>query len=76
MSTKSIDEQIAERVAKLAPDDKNKVLDFVEALTSSQSHGVPGASWRQFIGSISQDDLDLMEKAIEEDCERVDPNAW
>lgn len=76
MSTTSIQEQIAERVAKLPPEDQKRVLAFVDSLPGNQLHGVPGANWKPFIGSISAEDLDLMEKAIEEECERIDPNEW
>lgn len=38
--------------------------------------GLPGAAWAQFAGSISPEDLALMEQAIEEDCERIDLSEW
>jgi hypothetical protein len=76
MTTISLTQQIADEVAKLPPQDQERVLAFAQALGSTQPQGVPGATWSQFAGSISKEDLDLMEKAIEEECERVDPNEW
>ena len=36
----------------------------------------PGASLLDLVGSISKEDLDLMSKAIEEECERIEDDAW
>jgi hypothetical protein len=29
-----------------------------------------------FAGRISEEDLDIMEREIEEHCERIDPDGW
>ena len=50
---------------------QRRVLEFAHALATSEPKGVPGASLLRFAGTISKEDLDLMEKAIEEDCEKV-----
>lgn len=65
MSTTSIQDQIAERVSKLPPEDQKRVLAFAEALSLTQPEGVPGHSLLPFAGSIS-----------EEGCEQVDWNEW
>jgi hypothetical protein len=33
-------------------------------------------SAREFVGIISKEDIALMEKAIEEGCEQVNPDDW
>ncbi len=38
--------------------------------------GTPAADLLQFVGMISDEDLKLMSDAIEEGCERVDPDGW
>lgn len=38
--------------------------------------GTPSTVLLEFMGSIPESDLRLMEKVIEEDCERIDPDAW
>lgn len=76
MSTTSIQDQIAERAAKLPPEDQKRILAFVETLSLTQPKGVPGNSLLPFAGSISEEDADLMLQAIEEGCEQVDLNEW
>lgn len=38
--------------------------------------GVTGASLLRFAGMIPAEELDAMAQAIEQDCERADPNEW
>jgi hypothetical protein len=42
----------------------------------AQLHGLPGEEMLRFAGTISRDDLDQMERIIEEECERIDPEEW
>jgi len=76
MKTMSLVERIAERAAQLPTKDQQRILEFADALARTQPRGVPGETWRQFAGAISKEDLELMEKAIEEECERIDPDGW
>ncbi len=34
------------------------------------------SSAHDFLGLISKEDIALMEAAIQQDCEQIDPNAW
>jgi hypothetical protein len=52
------------------------VLDFAQALAKRRREGVPGRDLLRFAGTIEKSDLEIMQKAIEEDCERVDENEW
>jgi hypothetical protein len=61
------------QIDKLPHDLQARVLDIIKALTPK---GVEGKSLLRFEGSISADDLQLMSKAIEEGCEKVDINEW
>jgi hypothetical protein len=60
--------------------DRDRVLAFAEALraTKPRPRGVPGKAFVELIRSlnISKEDVEEMERAIEEGCERVDPNGW
>jgi hypothetical protein len=76
MSTATVTQEIIDRVAKLPLGEQQRVLDFVKALAMTQPQGVPGSTWHQFIGSIDKDDLELMKKAIDEECERIDLSEW
>jgi hypothetical protein len=51
-------------------------LEFAKKLPHAKIKGVSGESLLSFSGQISIEDLDLMEKAIEEGCERIDLNEW
>ncbi len=49
------------------------MLDFVKSLIPT---GVKGKNLLRFEGAIPADDLQLMSKAIEENCEKVDTSEW
>ena len=73
MTTQSVKENLITQIDKLPHDLQVRVLDIIKALTPK---GVEGKSLLRFEGSISKDDLQLMSKAIEEGCEKVDINEW
>ncbi len=75
MHTAIIDE-IVEKVETLSESKQKQVLQFVQKLKTTTPRGVRGKELLRFAGAISPDDVALMEQAIEEDCERVDPNEW
>lgn len=73
MATESIKDNLIDQIDKLPHELQLRVLDFVKALTPK---GVEGKSLLRFEGSIRADDLQLMSKAIEEGCEKVDISEW
>lgn len=73
MTTESIRDNLITQIDKLPHDLQLRVLDFVKALTPK---GVEGKSLLRFEGSIPANDLQLMSKAIEEGCEKVDISEW
>ena len=73
MTTQSVKDNLMTQIDKLPHDLQARVLDIIKALTPK---GVEGKSLLRFEGSISADDLQLMSKAIEEGCEKVDINEW
>jgi hypothetical protein len=73
VTTQSVKDNLIAQIDKLPHDLQVRVLDIIKALTSK---GVEGKSLLRFEGSISKDDLQLMSKAIEEGCEKVDINEW
>ena len=73
MTTQSVKDNLITQIDKLPHDLQVRVLDIIKALTPK---GVEGKSLLRFEGSISGDDLQLMSKAIEEGCEKVDINEW
>jgi len=73
VTTQSVKDNLMTQIDKLPHDLQARVLDIIKALTPK---GVEGKSLLRFEGSISADDLQLMSKAIEEGCEKVDINEW
>ncbi len=73
MTTTSIKDSLIAQLDKLPHNLQLRVLDFVKALTPK---GVEGKSLLRFEGAIPADDLQLMTKAIEENCEKVDTGEW
>lgn len=70
----TIREQIIEQVDRLDDHRRKQVLDFARRLAAPS--GAPGRTLMDFVGSIDPADLDAMDTAIQEGCEKVDPNAW
>jgi hypothetical protein len=60
---------------KLTPDQQAEVISFLRALRGTPV-GTPGRELLQFAGTISPEDLKLMEEAIEQGCGQVDLNEW
>ncbi|MBA3424342.1 MAG: hypothetical protein H0U04_07295 [Rubrobacter sp.] len=57
---------------------KLRVLDFASELARREPSkvGPKGGALLAFAGSIPKEDLDEMEKVIEEEFGRVDPDEW
>jgi hypothetical protein len=73
MATTSIKDNLIAQIDKLPYDLQLRVLYLVKALISK---GVEGKSLLRFEGTIPADDLQLMSKAIEEGCEKIDISEW
>ncbi len=72
----SIVTQVVERLSVLPDSLQRRVLEYVESLDVQVRPGVPGTDLLQFAGTISPDDLKIMQAAIEAGCEQVDVNEW
>lgn len=70
MTATSIKENLIAQIDKLPYDLQLRVLGFAKALIPK---GVEGKSLLKFKRAIPLDDLQLMSKAIEENCEKVNP---
>jgi len=73
MTNTFIKDNIITQIDRLPYDLQLCVLDFAKTLVPK---GVEGKSLLRFEGTISVDDLQLMLKAIEENCEKVDISEW
>lgn len=72
--TKTVKDAIIEQVDRLDTPQQRKVLDFVRYLAVPA--GTPGRDLMRFVGCIDPADLDAMSHAIQEGCEKIEPNGW
>jgi hypothetical protein len=73
MTIPDVRERIINHLDRLTSQQQQQVLDFAASL--AHTRGTPSEVLLRFAGSIPPDQLDQMEKAIE-DCERIDPDEW
>ena len=72
----TLDRELRDRIAALRPVQKQQVLEYVRELERAAPGLKPGTALLRFGGTIPSDVLDEMERLIEEDCERIDPDGW
>jgi hypothetical protein len=56
---------------------QHRVVEYAKELGGKQSVlpvGTPGRDLLKFAGTMTSEEADEMMKAIEEECERIDPN--
>ncbi len=68
-------EAIVEDLKSLPPDKLETAADFIRRLKPSSPEEREAILARTF-GSLSKEDADAMQKAIEEGCERIDERDW
>jgi len=76
MNIQSIKESINSYLKNLSIDEQKKILEFARALSLSKLSGSRGKDLISFALTIEKNDLDLIQKAIETDCEKVNENEW
>lgn len=72
----AIREALLREVEQLPLPLQRKVVDFAHSLTEAKPRGTPGRGLLQFAGILSPEEAKEMMDAIEEGCERVEPNEW
>ena len=70
-----LQEELLQRMARLPEEEQQRVLAFVKGLTPAAG-GSSGKDLLKFSGAIGHADLQMIAKAIEEGCERVDRSEW
>ena len=68
-------ETIVEDLKSLPPDKLEAAADFIRRLKPISQEEREAILARTF-GSLSQEDADAMQKAIEEGCEGIDEQGW
>ena len=69
-----IRDQIVEQIDRLNDPQQRQLLEFARRLATSAA--VPGQNLLRFSGSIDPGDLEAMQQAIEDGCEKVDSSGW
>ena len=67
----AIKEQILNDLEQLSPDMQVRAAQLVHG-----PRGVPGRNPLRFAGAIDTESVREMEEAIEDGCERIDPEEW
>lgn len=72
--SKTLKDEIIEQVTRLEAPQQRKVLDFARGLGTPA--GTSGRDLLRFAGSIDSADLEKISQAIQEGCEKIEPNGW
>ncbi len=74
MEKAEIRQQILSALDQLNKRQQESLLAFIKSLIEKKSNNKPDIL--KMSGKIEKDDLKLMEKAIQEDCEKINPDEW
>ena len=75
MSTTENKEFLLKEFEKMDKTNQNKLLNYAKKLSQSpKSKNTDNVL--KLAGSISKEDIELMDKAIKEGCEQVDHDEW
>ena len=72
----TVEKDIHEQVTRLPLEQRRQVLEFARALVTAKVHGVPGKNLLHFAGAIDSEDLMDIKRAIEDGCEKINPDEW
>lgn len=80
METVALPELILEQIRRLSSEQQQKVLDFARSLTHpNRPHGESGASFLRSLADMEPfdpEDLEIMRRAADEDCEQIESDGW
>ena len=74
MSTTNLKSHLLSEIDRLTLPQQQHLLKIARGM--SHGEGTPVSRLLRFAGSIPREDLQEIAAAIEEGCERVDPDAW
>jgi hypothetical protein len=72
----TVKEQILSDLERLSPEMQARAAQLVHGLVEVAPKGIPGRDLLRFAGAIDAESIREMEEAIEDGCERIDPEAW
>ena len=68
--------EIQERLAALTPAEQERVLGYIREISGEPLRGEPGRNLLRFAGIWTDEEAEEISRAIEEGCEKVDPDGW
>jgi hypothetical protein len=68
--------ELERTIIRLNCQQRERVEEYVRALTADPPRGVPGHVLLRFGGTIPESTLLQMEQVIADECERIDYEAW
>jgi hypothetical protein len=74
MQTTELSKNIEHFIGQLSDYQKIKLMEFLESMTREKK--TSRVDLLKFAVSIDRDDLELMEQAIAEGCEKIDAHEW
>lgn len=74
MTDKALEKRLLTYFQALARHEKMSALDYIKSLTTKDEPS--NKKLLGLAGTISKEDLELMEEAIKESCEKVDKDEW
>ena len=72
----ALDQELRDCLAALEPEQQRQVLEYARSLGAAPRRGVPGKTLRRFAGTLAAEDAAEIARAVEEDCEAIDPHGW
>ena len=72
----AIEKELRDQLEQLPTAQQRQVLDFARALAAKKHEAARGGALSLFAGTIAKDDLALIAAAIDEGCEKVNPDEW
>ncbi|MEZ4424282.1 MAG: hypothetical protein R3E98_12795 [Gemmatimonadota bacterium] len=76
MIERSTTDEIVDELRGLDESERRRVLEYARSLSVAPPKGTPGAALLKYGGAWESGVADDVAAAIEEACERVDPDAW
>lgn len=74
--------EILEEIGQLSLQEQKRLLAALARKLQASGRGgtakkgTPASEFLSLAGSISREDMEAIERAVEEDCERIDPEEW
>ncbi len=70
--TEIMEHELIQQFKRLGADQQQRVLSFARSLGYHKPRGEPATSFLKCAGTFPSEDLEQMQSAIDEHCERID----